>query len=668
VGRFTGPKQGSASSDEIRTKMNKKTVNSKANARWEDLDGQSALEAILMATSSETGEAFFTALVENLAGALDTHGCWVSEYQPEKCQLKSIAFLMGDQWISGYEYKIEGTPCEVSINASEFLHVPDRLMEMFPGDGDLANVGAVSYMGVPLMGVDGKVLGHMGVMDKRPMPEVRQSQALFHIFADRATAELQRLRAESEVRLREERLRGLVDGAMDAIVEFTTGWRITRVNPAAKTILRCGGSNKSCTDLTGFLDEQGIQHIQRLIREIESNESTGGSLWVPGGLRIIDGGHNEVQTEATLSRYEVGSQCFYTLILRNVDDRIAAQQKIQVLSDEAEYLRQQVRSLSEFDQIVGESEALLKVLRDIDQVADTDATVLILGETGTGKEVIARGIHDASKRKNGPMVKVNCAALPANLVESEFFGHAKGAFTGATEKRQGRFAIADGGTIFLDEIGDLPLDLQSKLLRVLQEGEFEPVGSSRTMKVNVRILAATNHDLEKAVADGKFRQDLYYRLNVFPIQIPPLRDRGDDVILLAQFFSRKLTERMGRPRSSLTEQDRGLLCSYDWPGNVRELENVIERALITASDGRLNLQRAMPGAGPMAGKSISDRNGEDTILTVEQFQGLERRNLIRALESCSWRVSGASGAASLLGMKPSTLSSRIKALGIKKAD
>ncbi|MGH7798166.1 MAG: sigma 54-interacting transcriptional regulator, partial [Candidatus Binatia bacterium] len=257
------------------------------------------------------------------------------------------------------------------------------------------------------------------------------------------------------------------------------------------------------------------------------------------------------------------------------------------------------------------------------------------------------------------------------LMESEFFGHERGAFTGATQKREGRFALADHGTIFLDEIGELSLDLQAKLLRVLQEGEFAPVGSSQTKKVDVRVIAATNRDLNQAVKDGRFRDDLYYRLNVFPIEVPPLRERGDDIVLLASAFAAKFAQRLGRSIEPLSEQYKKRLKSYAWPGNVRELQNVIERAVITSRDHRLNLDRALPDA---RGETPRDATAQEKmteevsqrILPIRELQQLERQNILRALESTSWRVAGKDGAAALLGMNPSTLNSRIRALKITR--
>jgi len=309
-------------------------------------------------------------------------------------------------------------------------------------------------------------------------------------------------------------------------------------------------------------------------------------------------------------------------------------------------------------------------------VAPSDTTVLITGETGTGKELIARAIHRRSPRAGRPLVAVNCAAIAANLQESELFGHERGAFTGATQHRDGRFKLADGGTIFLDEVGEMPLDLQAKLLRVLQEGEFEPVGGTRTLRVDVRLIAATNRDLERMAREGAFRTDLLYRLNVFPVHVPPLRERGDDVVLLAEAFAQKFARQRGRTMAPLTADCRAALRRYAWPGNIRELQNVIERATITSVDGRrLNLQRALPeGAAspeaPVAAApatvAASTVSGEARILSVADLRDLERANIVRALEAASWKVSGAAGAADRLGMHPNTLTSRMKALRIRR--
>ena len=370
--------------------------------------------------------------------------------------------------------------------------------------------------------------------------------------------------------------------------------------------------------------------------------------------------------EATLSRFDNRGEVFHTVILRNVDERLAAERRIAWLSAEAEYLRENAREIAGMGDMLGSSPAMHELFESLKRVAVTDATVLIFGETGTGKELIARSIHQAGARKDKPLVRVNCAAIPGALMESEFFGHERGAFTGATARRDGRFALADGGTIFLDEVGELPLDLQAKLLRVLQEGEFEPLGSARTRKVNVRVLAATNRDLDAMVRAGKFREDLFYRLNVFPVRVPPLRERGDDTALLARAFAERLARRMGRRLEPLHPDDCRRLQDYSWPGNVRELQNVIERAIILSTGPRLDLNRAMPASAAPARSSVEAASGSPArILSAKELESFERANLESALAACGGKISGQDGAAGRLGLPPSTLRSRMKALRVQ---
>jgi transcriptional regulator with GAF, ATPase, and Fis domain len=316
--------------------------------------------------------------------------------------------------------------------------------------------------------------------------------------------------------------------------------------------------------------------------------------------------------------------------------------------------------------ILGNSPAVRAVITAVHQVAPTPATVLITGETGTGKELVARAIHQASDRATKPFIRVNCAAIPAALCESEFFGHERGAFTGAATRRTGRFELAHGGTIFLDEVAELPLELQPKLLRVLQEGEYESVGSSQTRKVNVRVIAATNRDLSSEVSAGRFREDLYYRLHVFPISVPPLRDRGSDVELLAENFLARNCARMGKAPLELTSDCLRRLRSYHWPGNVRELENVIERAVIISRDGRLNLRDVLPLRKLQQSQERTISDAVSAIRTKSELREIERNTLLRALEEARWKVAGTRGAAQKLGIPPSTLSSRMKALGIQR--
>jgi len=437
------------------------------------------------------------------------------------------------------------------------------------------------------------------------------------------------------------------------------------MNPAAERLFGLPVAEVVGSDFHRFLSPESRDRLVDLAADLGRRAEGERSLWIPGGLAAHHSSAAEFPAEATLSRFDLHRQIFYTLILRNVNERLEAERRIRSLTVEAEYLREELAALGGFDDILGASEALLRVLQEVKQVSTTDATVLVFGETGTGKELVARAIHAASLRRSRPLIKVNCAAIPAALVESEFFGHERGAFTGATQRRIGRFALADGGTIFLDEVGELPADLQAKLLRVLQEGEFEPVGSSQTRKIDVRVIAATNRDLGAAVQEGRFREDLYYRLNVFPIEVPPLRQRGVDVILLASSFAARAAKRIGRPVEPPGAADSALLRAYPWPGNVRELQNVIERAVITSTDGRLHLDRYLPVPASDAPPDDLGARGSG-IRTVQDLERLERASILAALAAAAGRVSGKQGAAEQLGTKPSTLRSRMKALGIER--
>ncbi len=343
------------------------------------------------------------------------------------------------------------------------------------------------------------------------------------------------------------------------------------------------------------------------------------------------------------------------------------------LEQERDYLREEVREALAFGEIIGPSPALRKVLEQVALVAPTDATVLILGESGTGKELIASALHERSLRRNRPLVRVNCGAIPPELFESEFFGHARGSFTGALRDREGRFQLADGGTLFLDEVGEIPLPLQPKLLRVLQDGQFERIGDEKTRKVNVRVVAATNRELAQQVEAGAFRRDLYYRLNVFPMRVPALRERKEDIGPLADHFVRLTCGRLNRGPVELTGDDLDSLMNYDWPGNVRELQNVIERAIILGAQGRLCLD-FNPTGGRLGTTTVStgvatdaDSAGSPPIMTADQLERMERDNIVAALEHARWKVSGAASAAELLGMNSSTLASKMRALGIKRS-
>ena len=638
--------------------------------------GIDALHFILQGTAPLIGHEFFRALVKNLALALGTEAAWVTEYLHAERRLRSFAFWLRDHWVDHFEYALPGTPCEPVIDRNCVVHVADNVIELYPDDPDLAPLNAMSFLGAPLHDVDGSVLGHLAVLDDRPMPDTERAQSLLAIFAARASAELRRLRAEAQVREREEKLAGLVTGAMDSIVEFDAHWRVTLANPAAEGAL--GRPSRIVgTDLRDFLKPESRRRLTSSFSDLNRCQEGRRGLWITGGLEMQRADAQPFPAEATLSRVGAAGGTSYLLLFRNINDRIEAERRIASLTSEAAYLRDELRELEGEPEIRGRSEAIRELLQQIAQVAPTDATVLVIGETGTGKELVARALHRASQRRERPLIKVNCAAIPATLIESEFFGHERGAFTGATGRREGRFALADKGTLFLDEIGELPLELQSKLLRVLQEGEFEPVGGARTRKVDVRIVAATNRDLAQEVQAKRFREDLFYRLNVFPIRVPPLRERRDDIPLLAETFATHYAKRLGRQLAPLTPDCIRKLVSYTWPGNVRELQNVIERAVIIGSGDRLDLDRALPLNAPETTARSTERSSAGTsvsvtesampqVLTAEEIASLEYENILRALERSSWRIAGADGAAVLLKLKPSTLTSRMKALGIRK--
>jgi len=629
------------------------------------IDEDEALRIILEGTAKETGGQFFRALVRNLAKALNTKGAWVTEYLEDSKRLRSLAFWFDKDFIEEYVYHIAGTPCSTVIKEGRLVHVPENVVALYPDDPDLEPMGAVSFMGYPLKDSDGKVLGHLAVLDSKPMPEEPRVVTLFQIFAARACAEVQRIQAESGVKEREEKLGRLIDSAMDAIIELDSELNITMMNAAAEKVFKCTPDELIDESFMSIIAEESSLKLPSLLEILSVREEGNKYLWIPGGLEAIRNDGSSFPAEATISKFEMSRRDYYTVILRNVNDRLEAEQRIKTLSEETQYLKEEIESLHNSGELIGESTAMKTVLNDIDHVAATDATVLISGESGTGKELVARALNKGSRRSGKPLIKVNCAAIPSSLIESEFFGHVKGAFTGATQEREGRFCLADGGTIFLDEIGELPLDLQSKLLRVLQEGEYEPVGSSKTYKVDVRVICATNRDLESEVREGKFREDLFYRLNVFPIHIPPLRERGDDIIKLAPKFKEDASRRLGISLGPLSPEDIRRLKSYEWPGNVRELQNVVERAVITSTDGSFNLSRALPETGTISTETASQA-GESSIRSMKELQDLEKQNILLALEGTGWRVSGENGAAKLLGIPPTTLSSRIKALGIKR--
>lgn len=416
-------------------------------------------------------------------------------------------------------------------------------------------------------------------------------------------------------------------------------------------------------------------------------------LYVDGGLAklISEGGFNNLERQmvtksgrkldlimsAIANRNSDGKVDRMLVASKDVTDRRRAERELRrtmsenaalrrELERERDYLREEVNVAMNFGRIVGTSPALRRMLARVEAVAQTPASVLVQGESGVGKELVAHAIHVQSGRGDGPLVKVNCASIPKELFESEFFGHVKGAFTGAHKDRIGRFQLADGGTIFLDEIGEIPLELQSKLLRVLQESEFERVGDDVTRSVDVRVIAATNRNLEQLIVDGEFREDLFYRLSVFPVDVPPLREREDDIVQLAQHFLEQTCKDFGRPVLTLTQAQTANLRAYTWPGNIRELKNVIERAVILSTGKVLRLDLSMPLLKQELVEHDVAAPSIETIYTERQMREFQRSNIGKALERTNWKVSGAGGAAELLDVKPTTLADRIRSLKLRK--
>ena len=636
-------------------------------------DEAAVLRDVLQETATVNGQAFFVAFVEGLTRVLGTHMAWVTEYIEEDDSLNALALKVGDEVQTDCRYPLKGTPCEPVIRGAQLTHHADNVQTAYPEDTDLRLLGIRSYLGVPLLDAEGRVLGHLAVMDKRPMPGKPSGLSVLRILASRAAAELQSIRAERE----QQRLKNLLQDADKALNESEGRFRdlfeeapIAYVHEALDSqFIR---ANRSALRILGLREEE----VQTTYGRSFVPDTPEAQARVESALDAIGRGEKSSGIVLELRRKDNGKPVWiqwwsspspdgtYTrTMFIDITDRVLTDRRNEQLEAQNTYLQEELQQ-AQTGEFIGESESMQRVFEDIRQVAPTDTTVLILGETGTGKELAARAIHLASSRRAKPLIKVNCAALPATLIESELFGHERGAFTGATKARDGRFALADGGTIFLDEIGEIPIELQVKLLRVLQEGEIERVGSSRTRSVDVRIIAATNRDLLEAVQSGEFREDLYYRLAVFPIEMPPLRERDGDIVRLATAFAMRHAHRISKAIDALSDSDARRLMNYSWPGNVRELQNVIERAVITSVGGRLNFDRALPES--KAAVSRVDQTPVRQVRTAHEMQQVERENIILALQSSDWKVAGDQGAAKLLGVNASTLSSRIKSLGIKR--
>lgn len=609
-----------------------------------------ALQVVIESTARTTGDQFFQTLVRNLAEILNVRYGFVTEFTGDY-RVKTLAYWCQGRFIENVEWDIRGTPCE-GILKSDLCHIPSDVHRLFPEDKPLVDWGIESYLGVPLLDQKGRPLGHLAVFDEQKILTEPRMLFLFRMFAARAVAELERLKMEQMLKASEQQYRDLFDEAPIAYVHEDLDSRFISANRAALRILGLRPDQvKGNRGIDMVPDTPEAQkRIQEAFASIGRGTDTSGVVLE---LRRKDNG--QPIWIQWWSKPDPSGDFTRTMFI-DITERVLMEQEQARLQAQNLYLREEIKDSHNFDEIIGSSTTLAGTLDQLRQVAPTETTVLIVGETGTGKELMARAIHSASKRQDKPLIKVNCAALPEGLVESELFGHEKGAFTGAITRRIGRFELAEGGTLFLDEIGELPLEAQAKLLRVLQEREFERVGGTTVIKANVRIIAATNRNLHLCVKEKTFREDLYFRLNVFPLNVPPLRERRDDIPLLVQFLVAKFTARIGKKFTSISAASLKRLQDYSWPGNIRELENILERALILSPGPVLEVapdQLSMPEA---------TKPGSDAVSLEE----VEKNHILSMLDKSNWVIEGPKGAALALQMHPNTLRSRMKKLGIKR--
>ena len=573
--------------------------------------------------------------------------------------------------------------CASAIFSPDVYHIRDAVTDARALANPLVTkeFGLRFYAAAPLRTQDGFNLGTLCIMDRKAR-ELSASEAgmltkLAALVMDqmelrlaaRKVAELEQAERSMREKLREanegllkseERLRDLFDEAPVAYVHERLDTRLIQANRAAMRIL--GIKPEEVTETLGkSLVPDTVEAQSRLREVLTSIERGSESSGVVLELRRKDNG-DPIWVQFWSKPAPDGK--YTRSMFVDITERVLLEQEQVRLKAQNAYLWEEIRSEHNFGDIIGGSSAMRKVTQQIQLVAPTGAAVLVTGESGTGKELVARAIHDHSPRKGRALIKVNCSAVPDSLFESEFFGHVKGAFTGALKDKLGRFELADGGTLFLDEISEIPFAMQAKLLRVLQEQELERVGDTRSRKINVRIVAASNRDLKKEVDAGRFRQDLYYRLSVFPIELPALRERRDDIPLLAAHFVKQTARRMNRPAPRLTQATMSRLTSHEWPGNVRELQNAIERAVILAQGSFLQFDWLQAANTPPA--VLAAPADTPAVLTSGELKRRERENLQVALARTGGKVFGPAGAATLLGMKPTTVISRIKALGLER--
>lgn len=518
-----------------------------------------------------------------------------------------------------------------------------------------------------MRGEDGRVIGFIGIGGAGAAFMAPRVRSIFQVFAERAGVELDRLRVEAALRESEQCLARILGSTMDAILTVDETLHITLFNEAAEKVFHITSSEALGKPVDFFLSENFSRFFHEYVTVHCREDHSRQRIWLPEGLTAMRLNGESFAIEGSISYVQVADREFFTVILHDIGERQKTETEIRKLQEENRYLQEELKAEYNFEEIIGTTPVMQKVFQKVKQVAGVDSTVLIIGETGTGKELIARAIHNRSKRHNRPLIKVNCAALSHGLIESEFFGHEKGAFTGAITQRVGRFELAHGGTIFLDEVGEISLEVQSKLLRVLQEQEFERVGGSKTIAVDVRVIAATNRDLKKAVEEGRFRADLYYRLNVFPLNLPPLRERKEDISLLVRYFVSKHMARIGKKFTHIPTQVIESLTAYPWWGNIRELENVVERAVVLCDGPFFDLEEE---PGGLFARSHSTESAPPPTPKAESglksLEEIERNHILQVLAEANWVIDGPKGAASILKLKPNTLRSRLQKLNLRR--
>ncbi len=618
---------------------------------------ETILRLIMEGTATTTGEAFFYQLVRHLALVLDVRYAFISEFIQNKTRVRTLAFWDKDDYRDNVEYILKGSPCEVVL-CGKVTFYPENIQSIFPNDTALVQWNAESYLAIPLVDRQGQVLGHLAVIDDKPMISKPSNLSIFEIFAARAMAELERVCAEHAKKKSERWLANILESTIDSIISIDQQQNINLFNRAAEAVFQCDNGRALGQSFKKFLAHDCRQLFTEYLDKISQADAGQQQLWIPEGLiaQRVDG--EEFPIEATISAVKLNNENFFTIILRDVNQRKRIEEALRKLQAENMLLQKEISGSIGFPKLIGDTAIMQALYEEVEAVATTESSVLIMGETGTGKELIAQALHQASARKDKILIKINCAALPGELIESELFGHEKGAFTGATQQRKGRFELANNGTIFLDEVGELSPQAQAKLLRVLQEQEFERVGGVKTIIVDVRLIAATNRDLLEMVLNGSFRSDLYYRLNVFPLQVPALRERSADVPRLARYFLAKLSRKLGRTFEGISADSMKKLEHYQWPGNVRELQNIIERAAILSKGTVVEINDAL----------ISQKNTVNTSTSSMALEQIERNHILQVLESCNGVIEGKHGAAIILGLKPSTLRFRLKKLDISKAN